>query len=257
MKIQRLANQNEKTIWNYINTHPRVGINKIAIGTKISKPTIIKILKHLKELDLINYPSQQRGKSSLITIKETEFSRIFTKLKNVPKTYVEATVMPLIVQTKNGKTYCGSLDDYGSKTIFLWDSHIFRKGQWSLINNGSAMHELMFELSDIRTVYAVYPENLGLSSVSMSDVMKLWQDQNHTVVIGIDCEWNEGDKFSKPIPHSKDCEFRVHEALSDIYSSVLYRTNLSKDEKEKLENSMEFIIEYIVKKGGKIPWKNY
>lgn len=252
----RITNENEKIVWNYINKQ-RTGINEIVSATKISKPTIIKILQHFKELGLINYPSQQRGKRTLITVKEAEFNRIFTKLENTAKTYDEATVMPLIIKTKKGKTYCGSLDDYENRAIFLLDSHIFHKSKWSLIKNGSPMHELVVELSDIRFAYTVYPENIGLHYVSLSDVMNLWKDHSHNILTGVDCPWTKGDRFSEPIPHSKNCESKVHEALSDVYGAILWEIKLPKTQKEKLEKSMEFLIEYIVQKGGKIPWKSY
>ena len=249
--MKKITKHNERKIWNYIHKKQPVGVNKIVRDTGISKPTVIKILTHFKEMGEINYPKQKIGKKSLITLKKTEFSKIFSRVKK-QGSFLSKPDLPVIVETFYG-TYAGLIDAYKNRTLNLFLAHEVVKKKWQPMGGNVATPNWLYvPLEDIDKIYTINTKALGLEAISLPDMMDLWFDLTHEPLRGIKCNWDSDGK-----PHSKECQSRLHESLSNIFMHIMEDRKLEKEKGRELRKSIHYVLESFVDQGVKIPWRNF
>ena len=110
-----------------------------------------------------------------------------------------------------------------------------------------------FEFEDVSEIYGIKLDALNLEHVNLKDVMKLWMNPDHEIIKGTYCPW----KGVGETAHSEECETKIHEALSTMLKTILYKSTLSKSEKSDAKNDFETLVKYIVQNRGKIPYESW
>lgn len=246
--LKTFEDQNEKSIWKHIHKHQPISVNEITRKTEISKPTVIKILKHLKELDEINYPKQKRGKTSWITLRNTQFNKFFKRVKKQANELRDNYDLTIIIQTKSLEIFAGDIDECELNTLMLYNAHHLDNSKWISVEGEDQMNWLNLELADIDKIFTLDLKEIQIDKIHVNDIMKIWKDQTHEIRRGIKCKWIGDEK-----KHLPECDADIHESLRNIFQHITYDSNIPKKEKIVLKKSFEKIVEFIIIKGGKIP----
>lgn len=204
-------------------------------------------MKHFKEIGEINYPEQKKGKLTWISLKCTQFSKLFRRLKKRANEFLNNYDLPIIIVTKTAEIFAGNIDEYEAKTLILYNGHQLNNNKWISVEGEDQLNWLEFELEEIDKIFTLDPEEIDVDKIYLGDVMELWRDQTYEIRRGIKCDWIGGNT-----KHSPECNTVIHESLKNIFLHIAYNSNIPKNERSILKKSMENVIKYIVEKGGKI-----
>lgn len=161
---------------------------------------------------------------------------------------------PIIIKLVNGKIYAGLVDVvYYSGKHFVelyeckllsdnkinWNEHDF----WTWMGDDFIRDpQPAFILSDILEIYILKSEYVD--DFIYDDVLHFFIDPYYKPLKRIKCGWNIGTS------HSDDCDSQLHEALSNIITSVKTK---DKEEERKIQQNFEYVRRRLIKYGAKIP----
>ena len=260
--------ENERAIWKVLHENPKgIGVRNIVAQSKVNSSSTQKILMKLSELKEIDYPLPQRGKQSLIKIKEIRNTQLFKKIKKFTKSIEDAWETygeGIIFELKDGTTIQAGIDDveYGELMVYdlyMLDGRKWKKNPWK---KGMGFMEI-FNLKDIKAIWSPDLKKLDFKSIDFETIRKLWIDPNYEPLHSIECHggWRTGK------PHSKNCDGDIHDTLVQLYTYASHAhfekackplddVDKSHELQNEFSDNFSNLITYILKLGGKIPGGN-
>ena len=171
---------------------------------------------------------------------------------------------PLVVTLKSEETYAGLVDECyynGGWIVALYSCKLLDKGNQQWID-----HDI-FTRQGNRRIRDPLPEfwieqikrlevlsgDLG-ESIDFEDAMQLYIDPHYKPLPHVKCTWNYAVTGR---PHSVDCEWRLHEALSFLRTQSEERTLSSKEDQrslqQRIDRSFDLVRRRLLLTGARIP----
>jgi len=242
----------DRKVLNIVQNNPDgMSFNELVMKAGFSDKTVRKAARKLHDDGLIDYPKRKkRGKKRLIKPILNK-KLVFSKFKSLRKFKKEVSkYTPIIFEwynkdlEKNEPNEIYGTDywkiDFRKKTLrvlglWFFDDH---KGWEEITPN---YHD--FLLKDVKAIHA--PKGIN----DFDEMLELWENPTLRIKKGIICNW-DGKKTS----HSKECDSSLHEIMRRLRGRALYSCRGDEKEERRVKNDVKKIVQFILKRGGKIPF---
>jgi len=177
----------------------------------------------------------------------------------------------MVLELKNGKVYGGRLDEYyynGGGVVALYYCKLLDKVGHEWVDHDRLIKyedELIqdsmpdFWIADIKDIF-VLPEEYR-DKLSLDDTLQIYIDPHYRPLLtGVECHWEPGENWDPPeTDHSPECDARLHEALSLLYTEAHFGTRSGPKDRNKnnrerrRKEAFAYIRRRLLIYGAKIP----